>query len=392
MLGSTIAPVALAFAVVDLTGSPSDLGLVLGASFVPQVLFLVVGGVWADRVPRNLVMVAADLVGAAAQATLAVLLLTGRAEVWHVVCVAAVRGVAAAFFMPAAQGVVPQVVPPSMLQQANAILGFSRNGTALAGAAFGGLLVAGLGPGTALAVDAATYVAGACFLACLRVPALPIVRRRFVAELREGWLEVRSRTWLWAIVVQFTFINAFSWAAFFVLGPFVAESSLGGPAAWGLILTAEAVGMLVGGLIALRHRPRRPLLVGNAALLLIALPLCALALSAGQLVIAAAAFAAGVGVEFFEVLWATTLQNRIPAERLSRVSSYDWLGSFALVPVGTILVGPLAATIGFADTLWIAAGVVVASSTAVMLFGGVRQLVDAPTVAVEPAQRRALAA
>jgi MFS family permease len=147
MLGSTIAPVALAFAVVDLTGSPSDLGLVLGASFVPQVLFLVVGGVWADRVPRHLVMVAADLVGAAAQATLAVLLLTGRAEVWHVVCVAAVRGVAAAFFMPAAQGVVPQVVPPSRLQQANALLGFSRNGTALAGAAFGGLLVAGLGLG-----------------------------------------------------------------------------------------------------------------------------------------------------------------------------------------------------------------------------------------------------
>ncbi len=348
MLGSTIAPVALAFAVVDLTGSPSDLGLVLGASFVPQVLFLVVAGVWADRVPRHLVMVAADLVGAAAQATLAVLLLTGRAEVWHVVCVAAVRGVAAAFFMPASQGVVPQVVPPSMLQQANAILGFSRNGTALAGAAFGGLLVAAL--------------------------------------------EVRSRTWLWAIVVQFTFINTFSWAAFFVLGPFVAESSLGGPAAWGLILTAEAAGMLAGGLIALHHRPRRPLLVGNAALLLIALPLCALALSAGQLVIAAAAFAAGVGVEFFEVLWATTLQNRIPAERLSRVSSYDWLGSFALVPVGTILVGPLAATIGFADTLWIAAGVVVAGSTAVMLFGGVRQLVDAPAVTIEQARRRALAA
>jgi MFS family permease len=144
--------------------------------------------------------------------------------------------------------------------------------------------------------------------------------------------------------------------------------------------------------VALHHRPRRPLFVGNAALLLIALPLCALALSGGTLVIAAAAFAAGVGVEFFEVLWATTLQNRIPAERLSRVSSYDWLGSFALVPVGTILIGPLAAAIGFADTLWIAAGVVVAGSTAVLLFGGVRQLVDSPAVAVEPAQRRALAA
>ena len=382
MLGSTIAPVALAFAVVDLTGSPSDLGLVLAASFVPQILFLVVGGVWADRVPRHVVMVSADLVGAAAQGTLAVLLLTGRAEVWHIVCVACVRGVAAAFFMPASTGVVPQTVSAGQLQQANAILG----------AAGGGLLVAGLGPGLALAVDAATYIAGACFLAFLKLPPLPAARRHFARELREGWSEFRSRKWLWAVVVQFTFINAFSWAAFFVLGPFVAASSLGGPAAWGLILTAEAAGMLVGGYIALRHRPRRPLLAGNAALILIALPLCALALASGEVVIALAAFVAGVGVEFFEVLWATTLQSRIPADRLSRVSSYDWLGSFALVPLGTILVGPLALTIGYANTLWLAAGVVVTGTLAVIAFGGVRQLVESPPVAAEPTQRLSLAA
>ena len=193
MLGSTIAPVALAFAVVDLTGSPSDLGLVLAASFVPQILFLVVGGVWADRVPRHVVMVSADLVGAAAQGTLAVLLLTGTAQVWHIVCVACVRGVAAAFFMPASTGVVPQTVSPGQLQQANAILGFSRNTTAILGAAGGGLLVAGLGPGLALAVDAATYVVGACFLAFLRLPPLPAARRHFAQELREGWAEFRGR-------------------------------------------------------------------------------------------------------------------------------------------------------------------------------------------------------
>ena len=234
--------------------------------------------------------------------------------------------------------------------------------TAILGAAGGGLLVAGLGPGLALAVDAATYVVGACFLAFLRLPPMPAARRHFARELREGWAEFRGRRWLWAVVVQFTFINAFSWAAFFVLGPFVAASSLGGAAAWGLILTAEAGGMLVGGYIALRHRPRRPLLAGNAALILIALPLVALALASGEVVIAAAAFVAGVGVEFFEVLWATTLQSRIPADRLSRVSSYDWLGSFALVPLGTILVGPLALSIGLANTLWLAAGDVVAGT------------------------------
>ena len=374
LLGSTVAPVALAFAVIDLTGSPSDLGLVLAASFLPQILFLVVGGVWADRIPRHIVMVGADLVGAAAQAVIAVLLLLDRAEIWHVVVVAIVRGISAAFFMPASSGVVPQTVRPEHLQQANALLGLTRNTTALGGAAFGGLLVAGVGPGWALAADAATYVLGACFLAFLRLPAVPAVRRRFAHELREGWQEVRSRTWLWVVVLQFTVINAFSWAAFFVLGPFVASSSLGGPAAWGLILTAEAAGMLLGGFIAMRHRPRRPLLVGNLGILLISVPLAALALGWHVAPVALAAFVAGVGVEFFEVNWATTLQQEIPSDRLSRVSSYDWLGSFALVPLGTVLVGPLALAIGLSATLWVASGVVLTASLATLAVTDVRRL------------------
>ena len=393
LIGSAIAPVALAFTVIHLTGSPSDLGLVLAANFVPQVVFLLVGGVWADRLPRHVVMVASDVVGAASQATLAVLLLIGEARIWHVVVLAAVRGIASAFFVPASTAVVPQTVRPHLLQQANALLGMSRNATGILGAAGGGLLVAALGPGLALAADAGTYLLGAVFVAFLRLPAVPAgARQRFLDELREGWDEVRSRTWLWAVVIQFTFINAFSWAAFFVLGPFVAASSLGGAAAWGLILTAEAAGMLVGGYIALRHRPRRPLLAGNTALILIALPLVALALASGEVVIAAAAFVAGVGVEFFEVLWATTLQSRIPADRLSRVSSYDWLGSFALVPLGTILVGPLAMSIGLANTLWLAAGIVVAGTLTVIAFGGVRQLVESQAEAAEPPQRLSLAA
>ena len=374
MLGSTVAPVALAFAIVGMGGSPADLGLVLAASFLPQILFLLVGGVWADRLPRNVVMVGADLVGAGAQGLLAVLVLTGSAEVWHVVVVSAVRGVSAAFFMPASTGLVPQTVRPEQLQQANALLGLSRNATGIGGAATGGLLVAALGPGWALAADAATYVLGACFLVFLRLPSVPEARRRFVDELREGWSEVRSRKWLWAIVVQFTFINAFSWSAFYVLGPFVAANHLGGAGSWGLILTAEAFGMLIGGFIALRIRPSRPLVTGNLAILLITLPLVALAVTADRALIAAAALIAGVGVEFFEVVWATTLQQRIPEHRLSRVSSYDWMGSFALVPLGTMIVGPLAATIGIADTLWLAAGIVVLAATTVLAVADVRRI------------------
>jgi hypothetical protein len=192
------------------------------------------------------------------------------------------------------------------------------------------------------------------------------------------------------VVLQFTLINAFSWAAFFVLGPFVAKSSLGGPAAWGLILTAEAAGMLLGGFIAMRHRPRRPLLVGNLGILLIAVPLAALALGWHVAPVALAAFVAGVGVEFFEVNWATTLQQEIPTDKLSRVSSYDWLGSFALVPLGTVLVGPLAAAIGLSATLWVASGIVLSASLATLAVGDVRRLTSREDA--EPVEAERIAA
>ena len=395
MLGGALAPVALAFAVVQLTGSPADLGLVLAAGFVPQIIFLLVGGVWADRLPRHLVMIVSDVIGGLAQAVVAVLLLTGRAEIWHLVILAAVRGAASAFFHPASTAVVPQTVRPDQLQQANALLGLSRNGTGIMGAAVAGLLVAAIGPGWAIVVDSATYLLGAAILAFLKLPETARVpQRQFTRELAEGWNEVRSRTWLWVVISQFTFINAFSWAAFFVLGPFVANRSLGGSAGWGLILAAQAAGMIVGGFASLRLRPARPLFAGNLAILLIALPLIMLAVPAPLVAVAAAAFVAGVGVEFFEVIWATTLQQQIAPERLSRVSSYDLLGSFVLVPVGTIVIGPLAHAIGASDALWAAAFVVVGATTAVLAVADVRGLrrVELPAEIAEEPQRLAVAA
>lgn len=395
MLGGALAPVALAFAVIHLTGSPADLGLVLGAGFVPQIVFLLAGGVWADRLPRHLVMIVSDAIGGLAQAVVAVLLLTGSAEIWHLVVLAAIRGAASAFFHPASTAVVPQTVRAEHLQQANALLGLSRNGTGIFGAALAGVLVATIGPGWAIAVDAATYFLGASFLAFLSLPPSPNVpQRRFVTELADGWREVRERTWLWTVITQFTFINAFSWAAFFVLGPFVAARSLGGSAGWGVILAAQAAGMILGGFGSMRYRPRLPLFAGNLAIFLIALPLVLLAIPAPFVLVALAAFVAGVGVEFFEVLWATTLQQQIPADRLSRVSSYDLLGSFVLVPVGTVMVGPLAQAIGAANVLWAAAIIVVAVTTAVLAVGDVRRLRRVDVVAEPrpfPAEVRAAA-
>jgi MFS family permease len=375
LFGSAFAPIALAFAVVVLTGSPSDLGLVLSAYMLAHLVFLLAGGVWADRLPRNLVMVTSDLLSSGAQLAAAALLLTGVAQSWHLIVLAALRGGASAFFMPASTGLVPQVVSPGRLQQANALLSLSRNSTRIAGVALAGILVATLGPGWALALDGATYLLGAVFIAMLRVPHVkPAEEREFLRELSEGWREFRSRAWLCVTIVQFALINAYAIGAFLVLGPFVAEHHLGGAAAWGFILAAEAAGMIVAGVVALRYRPERPLLVATLAVLTMAPLLALLGLAAPLALILPTAFVAGVGLELYGVFWDTTLQQHIPDEKLSRVSSYDVLGSFALIPVGVAVMGPISNAIGVADTLMGAALIVVLATIAVISVSDVRNL------------------
>ena len=375
LFGSSFAPIALAFAVIVLTGSPSDLGLVLSAYMLAHLVFLLAGGVWADRLPRNLVMVTSDLLSGAAQLAAAALLLTGAAQAWHLIVLAAVRGGASAFFMPASTGLIPQVVSPGRLQQANALLSLSRNSTRIAGVALAGILVATIGPGWALALDGATYVLGALFIAMLRVPRLEQAQdRQFLRELSEGWREFRSRSWLCVTIVQFALINAYAIGAFLVLGPFVAEQHLGGAAAWGFILAAEAAGMIVAGVVALHYRPQRPLLVATLAVLTMAPLLALLGLAAPLSLILPTAFVAGVGLELYGVFWDTTLQQHIPEEKLSRVSSYDVLGSFALIPLGVAIMGPISHAIGVADTLMGAALVVVLATIAVISVADVRNL------------------
>jgi MFS family permease len=375
LFGTAFAPIALAFAVIELTGSPSDLGLVLSAYMLAHLVFLLAGGVWADRLPRHLVMVTSDLLSGGAQAIAAILLLTGTAQTWHLVVLGAIRGGASAFFMPASTGLVPPIVSAGRLQQANALLSLSRNSTRIAGVALAGILVATIGPGWALALDGATYAFGALFVGMLRVPAVePAENREFLRELAEGWREFRSRYWLCVTIIQFALINAYAIGAFLVLGPFVAENHLGGAAAWGFILAAEAAGMIAAGVIALRFRPERPLLVATLAVLTMAPLLALLGMAAPLTVILPAAFVAGVGLELYGVFWDTTLQQHIPDEKLSRVSSYDVLGSFALIPVGVAVMGPISNAIGPAETLLGAALVVVAATLAVISVPDVRNL------------------
>ena len=381
ILGSAMAPVALAFAVLDITGSKTDLGLVLAARALPQLLFLLVGGIWADRLPRHRVMVASDLVSGTSQAAVAALLITGNAEIWHLVAFGIVNGTSTAFFFPASQGIVPQTVPPGLLQQANALLRLVLNGSFIGGAALGGLLVAAFGSGTAIAIDSATFFAGAVFIGAMRLPAsLRLESTTFLVDLAVGWKEFRARTWLWVIVLQFSFVNAVESGALYVLGPVVAEEELGGARDWGLIVAAQAVGMVAGGLVGLRFQPRRMLLAATLAILLMPGVLVTLGFPLALPVIIGAAFLAGVGIEMFSILWDTTMQQQIPGEMLSRLYSYDMVGSLALVPIGYAVAGPVAEVLGVQTTLWAAATVAFAATLPVLLVRDVQRLERKPVL------------
>lgn len=376
LTGSAIAPIALAFAVLDITGSATDLGLVLAAGAVPQIVLFLFGGVIADRFRRNRVMVVTDVVDAAVQLIAAALVLHGSAEIWHLALLNGIRGGASAFFFPAAQGLTPQTVPEDRLQEANALLRLTFSGTNIVGAALGGILVAAVGPGWALGWDGLTYLAGAVFIAAMRVPStrLATAGSTVVRELREGWDEFAARTWLWTIVLAATVGNCAMQIGVTVLGPYVADTELGGPDAWGLIVAAGGVGFLAGGLVAFRIRPSRPLLVAQAAVLLGGCWMLGLALGLPAWAIALGAALAGVGFEIFGVFWDLALQQHVPRDKLSRVASYDALGSFLAVPVGQVLAGPLAELIGVTEAIWLAFGLYVVAQGGCLLVPDVRRL------------------
>jgi MFS family permease len=374
-VGGAFANVALAFAVLELTGSKADLGYVLAARSVPQVIFLLAGGIWADRLPRHHVMVGSNLASGLSQSAVAALLLSGHARIWELAVLAALNGTSSAFFFPASTGIVPQTVPRPMLQSANALLRLGLNASFIGGAALGGVVVGATSPGVGIAVDAGSFFLAAASLAAMRLPAtLRMEGSSFVAELREGWREFSSRTWLWAIVAQFAIVNAVEQGAEQVLGPAIAKDHLGGATGWGLVLTAGSLGLLAGGLLVLRLRPERPLLAATVGFLLtIPLPLM-LSIPAPLAVVVAASALAGIGIEVFSVLWDSTLQQEIAVEKLSRVSSYDALGSFVLTPLGLAAAGPVAQAAGTRETMLGAAALSLGATLAVLLSRDVRTI------------------
>jgi MFS family permease len=374
-LGSAMAPVALAFAVLDLTGSTADLGIVLAVRQVAVVVLLLYGGVWADRLPRHLVMVWSNVVSGLSQAGAAALLLSHRATIAELAALAAVNGASSAFFFPASSGIVPQTVPGGLLQQANAMLRLGLNGTRIGGAALGGVVVAAANPGWAIAVDAMSYGLAAVALAAMRVRALDRTEvTTLFHDLRVGWHDFWSRPWLWSIVIQFGVVNAVYSGALNVLGPAVAKRHLGGAAAWAAVLVATQVGLIASGLVLLRWRPRRLLRTATFGAFGLALPLLALARPEPLVVVLVAAFASGYLTEIFGVLWDTTYQQEIPQDKLSRLSAYDAIGSWALMPLGFAVAGPVGAAIGTRATFLGAAVLATVATASVMFSRDVRTL------------------
>lgn len=374
-LGDRIVPVALAFAVLDLTGSVKDLGLVLAAATVPLVVFSLIGGVWADRLPRQRIMLLSDVVRGSAQGATAALLLTGSATLTELIVLQAIYGAAEAFFEPAAYAVRPQTVPAANQQEANALMGITVNVADIGGPALAGVLLATAGAGWGLAFDAATFAVSAVFLAFMRLAPVAAPARGMWSDLRTGWTAFRSRTWLWTSVLFFTCFMAFVLSPLQVLGAQVARLHLGGATAWAAINTAIGVGAVVGGVIALRWRPRRPL---RAAFLIgmVSTPalLTAIGLHAALALIIAAALLEGAAISVFNAMWFTAQHRLVPASELSRVTSWDLLGSMALRPVGLALVGPVAAAWGLSTTLYGAAALDVALTLAILAVPSVRNL------------------
>ncbi|WP_043193035.1 MFS transporter [Streptomyces sp. NRRL F-2664] len=384
VLGDRVSFVAVPFAVLSVGGSASDVGLVAAAGLVPMLLFTLVGGVWADRFRRHRIMLASDLVRFAVQGLIAVLLLTGVAEVPHLALLMLVFGTADAFFMPASTGLVPLVVAPDRLREANALRGLVQSSGLVLGPALAGGLVALAGPGGALALDALTFAVSAAFLAGLKPretasetasgTAKGAAGESFLAELRAGWAQVRSRTWVLSGLAGMAVYHVVVLPSVFVLGPVLAEREWGGTASWSVVVTAFGVGAIVGDVCAYRLKIARPMALAAAALAVASCQAIIIGSGAPLVVIAVLEAVTGVAVSLFFVLWETALQTHVPEQALSRVSSYDHLLSTGLMPVGLVLAGPVSESLGLRPTLYSMTVIAVPATLALLCVPAVRRL------------------
>jgi MFS family permease len=383
MFGNAMAPLALAFAVLDLTGSATDLGLVVGARSVVNVVFLLFGGVVADRFPRQQVMVVSSALALLTQGIVATLVLSHHATIPALIALEAVNGLTAAFAFPASSAILAQTVPADMIKQANAVNRLGINIAMIGGASLGGVIVATFGSGWGIAADAATFALAGCLFALVRVPAYREARTEHTStlhELREGWKEFISRTWFWVAVLGFMVSNMAGNAVTSVLGPTLADASFGRQN-WGFAIAVFMVGAIAGAFVAIRLRARRLLLVGVIGMVARVPLTVALGLGASLAIFFPLAFIAGVGMEQCGIAWETSVQEHIPQAKLARVYSYDALGSYVAIPIGQVAAGPLAQAVGISAALLIVAALSLLGVVGMLASRSVRTLTHQPQAA-----------
>ncbi len=389
MLGTGMSRIALTFAVLESGGSVTELGYVFAATVVPQVLFMIGGGVVADRLGRRPVMLITDTSRFVVQGVLAASLFLGRPALWEFVLLSALLSVGEGFFNPALGGLRADIAPRALLADANALIGVAQNAAAVLGPALAGTLVAVSSPALVIAFDAASYGVSVLALASLRIPPAGVPVQSAWRDLTESWRTFKSESWLWIVTVQFALFNLFTWAPYLLLGPILARAYLGGAAAWGIVTAAFAGGSVLGGVFMVgRRRPDRPLLYAAICTLGYPIPCLMLALRAPVYAVAGGALLAGLGGAIAGALDSTVQQQRIPAGMLARISAIQLTGAYALGSAAWVVIGPIAGLVGAVPLIAFGAGYAALSSAVVATLPSIRsvrwQPAQTPAGATDP--------
>ncbi|MDH2413998.1 MFS transporter [Nocardioides sp. CER19] len=380
LVGNTMSPVALAFAVLAVDDGTASLGIVLAAYTVPLVVFLLLGGVLADRWGPQRVVQTSNVLAGLVRGALALLVVSGHAELWSMVVLAAANGVVVAPGLPAMNGIVPRLVPRDQLQQANALLSLTRASLMVIGPSVAAALVIGVGSGWALLIDAATWLVAALLLLPVSLPRGAATGRSMLDELEEGWHYFRTTTWLWLVVGVCGLLNALAEGGLTALGPVRAHDTSIGAHGWGLAMSAQALGALAMTLALMKWRLERPLVAGLLSGALFGLPMIALGVWPSTVPLMVAALLSGIGVQTFSLGWHVAVQENVPGQMLSRAYSYDQLGSMVTVPIGQLAMGPLAEVYGIGQVLTVAGCLYVAVSLLTLGAAPVRALARTATV------------
>ena len=378
-IGNGMSPIALAYGVLSIPGATAgDLSLVMSARFFPMIAFMLFGGVIADRFQRNRIVGGSDVIGSLMAGTSAISLIGGFPHVWLLVVMGGLFGVLNALWWPAMSGVLPEILPKEKLQDGNAVIGLVSNIGNISGALLGGIIVATFNPGWGLLVDAITFFIAGIVVWNLDLPSKTRIESPgIIHDLKVGWREFISRSWVVTMVFAFAIINMAFESMLQVLGPLNFHSGNTGPREWSLNLAGLTAGMTIGGIIVLKKKFKRPLYI---AMVLIAISTVwdfSLALDLPLIITILAAVFSGITVEFFMVTWATSLQSHVPEESFSRVNAYDALGSYGIAPLGIVIAGPLAAHFGVNTILFATGALTFVAACASLTVKSVRNLSNA---------------